>query len=236
MRVEACGVCHTDLYTASGADPTGYSPCVLGPRGRGRRRGDRRGRDEPAAGRSRDHAVRARVRRLPPLPQPAHQPLSRDPRSAGSRPPARRHDAPLARRRGPAPLHGHLDVRRGDRHAGDRPRQGRPGRAARGRQHLRLRAVDGTRRRDVHREGRGRLDVRRLRLRARGPRRDRRLPAAGRRADLRDRPLRGAARDGASPRRDRHDARLRGRRPGAARSDDGLRLRLHLRGDRPRRA
>ena len=49
VRVEACGVCHTDLYTASGADPTGYSPCVLGPRGRGRRRGDRRGRDEPAA-------------------------------------------------------------------------------------------------------------------------------------------------------------------------------------------
>ena len=25
VRLEACGVCHTDLYTASGADPTGYS-------------------------------------------------------------------------------------------------------------------------------------------------------------------------------------------------------------------
>mgnify|MGYP003846323029 CR=1 FL=1 len=30
VRLAACGVCHTDLYTASGADPTGYAPCVLG--------------------------------------------------------------------------------------------------------------------------------------------------------------------------------------------------------------
>ena len=26
VRLVACGVCHTDLYTASGADPSGYSP------------------------------------------------------------------------------------------------------------------------------------------------------------------------------------------------------------------
>src|SRR6185436_19730621 len=31
----ACGVCHTDLYTASGADPSGYAPCVLGHEGCG---------------------------------------------------------------------------------------------------------------------------------------------------------------------------------------------------------
>src|SRR5205807_7628911 len=24
VRLEACGVCHTDMYTASGADPSGY--------------------------------------------------------------------------------------------------------------------------------------------------------------------------------------------------------------------
>ena len=35
VRVHACGVCHTDLYTASGADPTGYAPCVLGHEGAG---------------------------------------------------------------------------------------------------------------------------------------------------------------------------------------------------------
>ncbi|MCB9890155.1 MAG: alcohol dehydrogenase catalytic domain-containing protein [Planctomycetes bacterium] len=35
VKLEACGVCHTDLYTASGADPSGYSPCVLGHEGAG---------------------------------------------------------------------------------------------------------------------------------------------------------------------------------------------------------
>jgi S-(hydroxymethyl)glutathione dehydrogenase/alcohol dehydrogenase len=35
VRIEACGVCHTDLYAASGADPTGYAPCVLGHEGAG---------------------------------------------------------------------------------------------------------------------------------------------------------------------------------------------------------
>ncbi len=35
VRLVACGVCHTDLYTASGADPSGYSPCVLGHEGAG---------------------------------------------------------------------------------------------------------------------------------------------------------------------------------------------------------
>jgi len=35
VRLHACGVCHTDLYTASGADPTGYAPTVLGHEGAG---------------------------------------------------------------------------------------------------------------------------------------------------------------------------------------------------------
>jgi S-(hydroxymethyl)glutathione dehydrogenase/alcohol dehydrogenase len=35
VRLTACGVCHTDLYAASGADPTGYAPCVLGHEGAG---------------------------------------------------------------------------------------------------------------------------------------------------------------------------------------------------------
>jgi S-(hydroxymethyl)glutathione dehydrogenase/alcohol dehydrogenase len=35
VRLEACGVCHTDLYTASGADPSGYAPTVLGHEGGG---------------------------------------------------------------------------------------------------------------------------------------------------------------------------------------------------------
>src|SRR5215208_3082101 len=35
VRLEACGVCHTDLFTASGVDPSGYSPAVLGHEGAG---------------------------------------------------------------------------------------------------------------------------------------------------------------------------------------------------------
>ena len=35
VKVHACGVCHTDLYTASGADPSGYVPTVLGHEGAG---------------------------------------------------------------------------------------------------------------------------------------------------------------------------------------------------------
>lgn len=35
VRLRACGVCHTDMYTASGVDPSGYAPCVLGHEGAG---------------------------------------------------------------------------------------------------------------------------------------------------------------------------------------------------------
>ena len=43
VRLVACGVCHTDLFTASGADPSGYAPAVLGHEGAGvvERVGDR---------------------------------------------------------------------------------------------------------------------------------------------------------------------------------------------------
>jgi S-(hydroxymethyl)glutathione dehydrogenase / alcohol dehydrogenase len=35
VRLVSCGICHTDLYTASGVDPTGYVPTVLGHEGAG---------------------------------------------------------------------------------------------------------------------------------------------------------------------------------------------------------
>src|SRR4051812_10238935 len=35
VRLVACGVCHTDVYTASGAGPSGYAPAILGPEGAG---------------------------------------------------------------------------------------------------------------------------------------------------------------------------------------------------------
>lgn len=35
VKVHACGVCHTDMYTWSGVDPSGYAPTVLGHEGAG---------------------------------------------------------------------------------------------------------------------------------------------------------------------------------------------------------
>jgi S-(hydroxymethyl)glutathione dehydrogenase/alcohol dehydrogenase len=35
VRLVACGVCHTDMYSASGVDPSGYAPAVLGHEGAG---------------------------------------------------------------------------------------------------------------------------------------------------------------------------------------------------------
>jgi S-(hydroxymethyl)glutathione dehydrogenase/alcohol dehydrogenase len=35
VDLKACGVCHTDLFSASGADPSGYTPTVLGHEGAG---------------------------------------------------------------------------------------------------------------------------------------------------------------------------------------------------------
>jgi S-(hydroxymethyl)glutathione dehydrogenase / alcohol dehydrogenase len=35
VRLHACGICHTDMYSASGSDPSGYAPCVLGHEGAG---------------------------------------------------------------------------------------------------------------------------------------------------------------------------------------------------------
>ena len=54
VRLAACGVCHTDLYTASGADPSGYSPTVLGHEGAGIVEGVGEGVSSVAAG---DHVV-----------------------------------------------------------------------------------------------------------------------------------------------------------------------------------
>src|SRR5216117_1767942 len=88
VRLEACGVCHTDLFTASGADPSGYSPTVLGHEGAGV--------VEAVGADVRDLAVGEHVVtlfspqcRVRPLPRPAHEPLPGDPRAAGARLPAR---------------------------------------------------------------------------------------------------------------------------------------------------
>ena len=69
VRLVACGVCHTDLYTASGVDPSGYAPTVLGHEGAGvvEKVGD--GRDARSPGRPRRDALLAAVRRVRALPR-----------------------------------------------------------------------------------------------------------------------------------------------------------------------
>ena len=124
VRLVACGVCHTDLYTASGADPSGYAPTVLGHEGAGVVERVGEGVHLGRARRPRRHALLAAVPRVHPLPQPTDEPLPRDPRAAEQGLPPRRHDAALARRRADPALHGHVDVRRVHGDAGDRAREG----------------------------------------------------------------------------------------------------------------
>ena len=139
VRLVACGVCHTDMYTASGVDPSGYAPTVLGHEGAGVVEAVGEGVALARARRPRRHAVLAAVPRVHPLPEPEDQPLPGDPRAAEPRLPARRHDPPLPRRRADPPLHGHLDLRRVHGDAGDRAGEGHPRGAARPRRAVRLR-------------------------------------------------------------------------------------------------
>ena len=85
VRLVACGVCHTDLYTASGADPSGYAPTVLGHEGAGVVERVGEGVVVARAGRPRRDAVLAAVPRVRPLPEHAHEPLPRDPRASRAR-------------------------------------------------------------------------------------------------------------------------------------------------------
>ncbi|MEA2143144.1 MAG: S-(hydroxymethyl)glutathione dehydrogenase / alcohol dehydrogenase [Solirubrobacteraceae bacterium] len=54
VRLVACGVCHTDMYSASGVDPSGYAPTVLGHEGAGVVEAIGEGVDSLAVG---DHVV-----------------------------------------------------------------------------------------------------------------------------------------------------------------------------------
>ena len=166
-----------------------------------------------------------------PLPERADEPLRRDPRHAGARLPAGRHDPALPRRRADAPLHGHVHLRRVHRDAGDRAREGLPGGLARGLRAVRVWACNRHRGGAVHGRRPAGIDVRRLRLRPRGPRRGDRVPPGRGRADRGDRPVGGASRERASPRRDRHASCRRRRRRLDPRGDRRLRRGLHVRGN-----
>ena len=203
MRLVACGVCHTDLYTASGADPSGYAPTVLGHEGAGVVERGRRRRSRRRSRRPRRDALLAAVPRVRPLPRARGRTSAS--RSASSRARATSRTEPrgcratasrsgtswarstfaeytvmpeiaLAKVTPEAPLDGACLFACG---------------LSTG-----LGAAMNTA------AGRAGLDVRRLRRRARRSRRGGRLPPAGSGADRQRRPLRGAARAGARPGRD----------------------------------
>ena len=94
VRLVACGVCHTDLYTASGVDPSGYAPTVLGHEGAGVVEAVGPGRHaDLAVG---DHVVTLfspQCGECVHCRRRAHQPLPGDPRAAEPGLPARRDHA-----------------------------------------------------------------------------------------------------------------------------------------------
>ena len=234
VRLEACGVCHTDMYTASGADPSGYAPAVLGHEGAGVVEKIGEGVKDLAVG---DHVVTLfspQCRECVHCLSPQDEPLHGDPRRAEPRPPARRHDAasrdgePIRHFMGTSTFAEYTvmpEIALAKVPAGG---------AAGPLRAVRLRAVDRPRRGDVHGQGRAGLDVRRVRRRHGRARRGRRRAAAGRRADHLRRPVRGPPGAGQGPGRDRHLDRRRGHRPAHPRRDRRLRRRLHVRGDRAR--
>ena len=146
----ACGVCHTDMYTASGVDPSGYAPTVLGHEGAGVV--ERVGPDVSLLGEG-DHVV---TLFSPQCGECIHcvSPLTnlclaiREQQNKGFLP-----DGTTRLSIDGEPLRhfmGHLDVRGVHGDAGDRAGEDRPRGAAGPRVPVRVRALDGARRGDAH--------------------------------------------------------------------------------------
>ena len=131
VEIMATGVCHTDAYTLSGADPEGLFPAILGAR-RGRRgRGSGSGGEQRGGGRPCDSAVHAGVPRVQVLHLGQDEPVRGHPRDPGPRRDAGRHVAVLAWGRDHPALHGHVHVLQLHGGAGDRAGEDSPGRALR---------------------------------------------------------------------------------------------------------
>ena len=154
VEIKATGICHTDEFTLSGADPEGLFPAILGHEGAGVVVEVGPGRHLGEEGRPRHPALHAGMPAVPVMPVAQDQSLHRDPRHAGARRDAGRHLALLARRQEAAPLHGLLDVRELHRAAGDRGGENPRGRAVRQGLLHRLRRHHRDRRGAQHRQGR----------------------------------------------------------------------------------
>ncbi len=159
VEIKATGICHTDEFTRSGADPEGLFPAIFGHEGAGIVVDVGPGVTSVKKGRPRHSALHAR---MPPV-QIVHvaqdEPVHGDPRHAGQGRHARR-DQPLFHRQADDPsLHGLLDLFQLHRAAGDRGREDPRGRAVRQGLLHRLRRDHRSRRGDQHGEGGGRAPM-----------------------------------------------------------------------------
>ena len=98
VEIKATGICHTDEYTLSGADPEGIFPAILGHEGAGIVVEVGPGRHVAEEGRSRHPALHAGVPAVRILPEPQDQSVRGDPRDAGQGRDAGRHQPVLAQR------------------------------------------------------------------------------------------------------------------------------------------
>ena len=193
VEIMATGVCHTDAYTLSGADPEGIFPAILGHEGAGIVREIGAGVTTLKAG---DHVI------------PLYTPECRQCKTCLSRRsnlctairatqgkgvmPDGTQPLPLRRRSG-VPLHGLLDLRQFHRAAGDRARQGARGRAVRQDLLHRLRRHHRHRRRHQHRQGVAGRQCRGVRPRRHRAQRHPGRAHGRRRQDHRHRPQSGAS-------------------------------------------
>ena len=98
VEIKATGICHTDEFTLSGADPEGLFPAILGHEGAGIVVDVGPGVTSVKKG---DHVIplyTPECRQCPVVPVAQDQSLHRDPRHPGPGPDAGRHLALLARR------------------------------------------------------------------------------------------------------------------------------------------
>ena len=187
VEIKATGICHTDEFTLSGADPEGLFPAILGHEGAGVVVDVGPGVTSVKKG---DHVIPLYTPECRQCPSclsrktnlctaiRAHPGPGRD---------AGRHLALLARRQEAAPLHGLLDLREFHRAAGDRGRENPRGRPVRQDLLHRLRRHHRHRRGDQHRQGRSRRQGDRVRARRHRAQRDPGAAARRRRHDHRRR-------------------------------------------------
>ena len=237
VEIKATGICHTDEFTLSGADPEGLFPAILGHEGAGIVVDVGPGVTSVKKG---DHVIPLYTPECRQCPSCLSRKTNlctaiRATQGQGVMPDGTL--ALLARRQEALPLHGHLDLRQLHGAAGDRGRQDPRGRALRQGLLHRLRRDDRHRRRPQHGQGGARRQGHRVRPRRHRPQRHPGPQARRRRHDHR---RRHQQRQEGLGRALRHDplrqpqgGRRRPRRPPRQHDQEGRRpdrrRRLHLR-------